>query len=39
MPHPERFVTWTQHPAWTSLPQREPGDGFAMFQQAIGYLR
>lgn len=38
MPHPERFVTWTQHPAWTSQPQREPGDGLAFFAAAMGYL-
>lgn len=23
MPHPEAFVRWTQHPAWTSLPESE----------------
>jgi phosphoribosylformylglycinamidine synthase subunit PurQ / glutaminase len=39
MPHPERFVRWTQHPAWTSLPPREPGDGFAFFEQAVRYFR
>jgi phosphoribosylformylglycinamidine (FGAM) synthase-like amidotransferase family enzyme len=38
MPHPERFVTWTQHPQWTSQPPREPGDGLAMFQRAIAYF-
>jgi phosphoribosylformylglycinamidine synthase len=35
MPHPERFVTWTQHPCWTSLPPREPGDGLAFFTNAV----
>lgn len=35
MPHPERFVTWTQHPCWTSLPERAAGDGLAMFQAAL----
>jgi phosphoribosylformylglycinamidine synthase I len=39
MPHPERFITWTQHPCWTSLPAREQGDGLAMFQRAVAYLR
>jgi phosphoribosylformylglycinamidine synthase subunit PurQ / glutaminase len=39
MPHPERFITWTQHPCWTSLPPREHGDGLAMFQRAVAYLR
>lgn len=39
MPHPERFVTATQHPAWTrqeELP--EYGDGFAFFQNAVEYF-
>jgi phosphoribosylformylglycinamidine (FGAM) synthase-like amidotransferase family enzyme len=35
MPHPERFVTWTQHPQWTSRERRETGDGLAMFQRAV----
>lgn len=39
MPHPERFVTWTQHPCWTSLPRREAGDGLAIFQRALAALR
>lgn len=38
MPHPERFVTWTQHPCWTSLPRRAAGDGLAMFQKAVAYF-
>ena len=39
MPHPERFVTWTQHPCWTSQPTREEGDGLALFRQALAYLK
>lgn len=39
MPHPERFVTRTQHPSWTSQPKREAGDGLAMFQQAVKYFQ
>lgn len=39
MPHPERFVTWTQHPCWTSLPKRCEGDGLALFRRAVGYVR
>ncbi len=35
MPHPERFVTWTQHPCWTSQPPRAAGDGLALFRQAV----
>lgn len=39
MPHPERFVEWTQHPCWTSLPKREAGDGLALFQRAVAYFK
>ena len=39
MPHPERFVTWTQHPCWTSLPERAAGDGLAFFQRAVACFR
>ncbi|MEW6197266.1 MAG: phosphoribosylformylglycinamidine synthase subunit PurQ [Planctomycetota bacterium] len=39
MPHPERFVTWTQHPCWTSLPPRPEGDGLALFRRAVAYFR
>jgi phosphoribosylformylglycinamidine synthase I len=39
MPHPERFVTRTQHPCWLRRPQREGGDGLAMFQRAVGYFQ
>ena len=39
MPHPERFVDWTQHPCWTSLPPREYGDGLAIFQRAVANVR
>jgi phosphoribosylformylglycinamidine synthase I len=38
MPHPERFVTWTQHPCWTSQPARPEGDGLAIFRRAVGYF-
>jgi len=38
MPHPERFVTWTQHPCWTSRPPREPGDGLLLFRRAVACL-
>jgi phosphoribosylformylglycinamidine synthase len=39
MPHPERFLDPTNHPAWTrheSLPQH--GDGLKIFQNAIEYF-
>lgn len=38
MPHPERFVTWTQHPCWTSQPARPTGDGLALFRRAVAYF-
>lgn len=39
MPHPDRFVDWTQHPSWTSLPPRACGDGLHLFQKAVAYFR
>ena len=38
MPHPERFVHWTQHPRWTREPAREVGDGLRVFQHAVRYF-
>jgi phosphoribosylformylglycinamidine synthase len=38
MPHPERFVDRTQHPAWTSRSRHGEGDGLAMFAAAIRAL-
>jgi len=38
MPHPERFVTWTQHPCWTSQPARPEGDGMSVFRRAVAYF-
>ena len=38
MPHPERFVTWTQHPCWTSQPARPEGDGLSFFRRAVAYF-
>ena len=36
MPHPERFVTATQHPAWHGrLDPDQPGTGLAMFANAV----
>lgn len=39
MPHPERFVTPTQHPCWTSRPSRDAADGLAIFERAVRYFR
>jgi phosphoribosylformylglycinamidine synthase len=38
MPHPERFVEWTQHPRWTREPSRTAGDGLRVFQNAVRYF-
>ena len=40
MPHPERYITATQHPHWTRLATSDPnapGDGLAVFQNAVNY--
>lgn len=39
MPHPEDAVVRQQHPRWTREPWRTTGDGLALFQNAVAYLR
>lgn len=39
MPHPERFVTWQQHPCWTRDPRAERADGLSIFQTALRNLQ
>ncbi len=39
MPHPERHIRGTQHPQWTRLGTRECGDGFKVFQNAVGWVK
>jgi phosphoribosylformylglycinamidine synthase len=39
MPHPERFIRWTQHPRWTREPRRDCGDGFRIFMNAVGWAK
>jgi len=39
MPHPERFIRWTQHPRWTREPHREYGDGFRIFLNAVEWAK
>lgn len=39
MPHPERFVRWTQHPNWMREPRQEHGDGFQVFRNAVEWVR
>jgi phosphoribosylformylglycinamidine synthase I len=38
MPHPERHIDPTQHPRWTRGEARDPGDGLAIFENAIQYF-
>lgn len=40
MPHPERHIDFTQHPRWTRMEKSDrPGDGFALFQNAVEYFK
>jgi len=38
MPHPERYIDATQHPRWTRGEGRDPGDGLALFRNAVEYF-
>ncbi|QEG34868.1 phosphoribosylformylglycinamidine synthase I [Bythopirellula goksoeyrii] len=38
MPHPERFVDFTQHPSWTRREVRGEGAGLALFRNAVRYF-
>jgi len=38
MPHPERYIDPTQHPRWTRGEYRDPGDGLAIFANAVRYF-
>ena len=39
MPHPERFIRWTQHPRWTREKPKERGDGFSVFLNAVNWVK
>jgi phosphoribosylformylglycinamidine synthase I len=39
MPHPERFIRWSQHPRWTREKPRQYGDGFSVFLNAVDWVR
>ena len=39
MPHPERFLRWTQHPRWFREGKREWGDGFGIFKNAVEWVK
>jgi phosphoribosylformylglycinamidine synthase len=38
MPHPERHIHATHHPQWTRRNSDQPGDGLAVFQNAVAYF-
>ena len=39
MPHPERFIRWSQHPRWSREAPRQHGDGLAIFRNAVEWVR
>jgi phosphoribosylformylglycinamidine synthase I len=39
MPHPERFIRWTQHPRWTREAPRSAGDGLQVFVNAVNWVK
>lgn len=39
MPHPERFLTKWNHPRWTREELPDEGDGLAIFNNAVNYVR
>lgn len=39
MPHPERYVSFLQHPRWTRERRSGEGEGLRMFRRAVDYLK
>jgi len=39
MPHPERHLSFLQHPHWTRLPEKEAGDGILIFKNGVEYAK
>jgi phosphoribosylformylglycinamidine synthase I len=39
MPHPERHISFLQHPRWTRQINRGRGDGFAIFKSGVDFAR
>lgn len=39
MPHPERFIRFTQHPHWTRLKDKSRVDGRIIFDNAVKYVK
>jgi len=39
MPHPERHISFTQHPRWAAKKSGKQGDGLQIFQNGIDYAK
>lgn len=39
MPHPERHISYLQHPRWTRNNNRKEGDGFAIFKNGVEFAK
>lgn len=39
MPHPERYISYLQHPLHTRKPLSEKGDGFKIFENGVKYFK
>lgn len=39
MPHPERYISYLQHPRWTRIESRGKGDGFAIFKNGVEFVK
>ncbi|MDP2928495.1 MAG: phosphoribosylformylglycinamidine synthase I [Candidatus Omnitrophota bacterium] len=39
MPHPERHISYLQHPRWTRGKNRGRGDGFAIFKNGVDFAK
>jgi phosphoribosylformylglycinamidine synthase len=39
MPHPERYISYLQHPHHTRKKLNEKGDGFKFFENAVNYFK
>lgn len=39
MPHPERHISYLQHPRWTRQMKRGEGDGLAIFKNGVNFAK
>ena len=39
MPHPERHISYLQHPRWTRMKHRGEGDGLAIFKNGVEFAK